>query len=377
MSIMKGVLSGGGGGGGGVTAPSLQLGLTLASDKTELQYDVVNNDALNPSAVELAFTSSALKAVEYDHGTPQSPSYAIDPGQTRTIEFQRDTGAPTYGNPDVTETITGTLADGATVSSSVIVQGIQFKSAVRALGVPRFEFLWDSIGVVTGEVTNSGSVGATRNAIVYNSPTASATSDEFDGALHITASNQYVQAISGQEPLRTDFCRTQDRSYIFVWDNVSDLSTNSYLMITDGNGSNNGPGWTSTGTTYVKSQYCWTGGAVDLSAANGTHSAGGTAEDMLITQLSSGDPRRCFMAISYDHAAGTATIRWKQSGHAAGHTYRTSGSNADSSAGALTVRWVGWSAGSTANDADWRYTGVVDGIITASLFDQLAGIAGL
>ena len=376
MAIMRGVVSGGGGGGGGVTAPTLEVGLTLASSSTELEYDIVNNDADNPAAVELAFAESALKAVAYDHGTPQSPSYAVDPGQTRTVSFERDTGAPSYGNPDVTETITGTLADGATVSSSVTVQGIQFKTAVRALAEPRFEFLWDSIGMSSGEVTNTGSVGTSRNAIVYNSPTASSTSDQFEGSLHITASNQYVQAISGQEPLRTDFCRNQDRSYIFVWDNVTDLSTYSYLMISDGNGSNNGPGWTSTGTTYVKSQYCWTGGAVDLSAANGTHSAGGTPEDMLIT-MNGSEPRRCMMAISYDHAAGTATIRWKQTGHAAGHTYRTSGSNSDSSAGALTVRWVGWSAGSTANSADWRYTAVVDGLVSASLFDQLAGIAGL
>ena len=230
---------------------------------------------------------------------------------------------------------------------------------------------------MTGEVTNSGSVGATRNAILYNGAAVSATSDGFDGKLEITASNQYVQAIAGQEPLRADFCRTQDRSYVFVWDNITDLSAWSYLMISDGNGSNNGPGWTTTNATYVRSQYCWTGGAVELSAANGTHSAGGTAEDMLITRMGSGDPRRCMMTISYDHAGGTATIRWKQTGHASGHTYRTSGSNADSSAGALTVRWAGWSAGSTAYEADWRYTAVVDGLVDAALFDQLAGIAGL
>lgn len=375
MGIMGGIVSGGGGG-AGVTAPTLEVGLSLTSSETQLEYDIVNNDSDNPAAVELAFTNSALKAVTYDHGTPQSPSFAIDPGQTRTVNFERDTGAPTYGDPDVTETITGTLADGGTVSSSVTVAGIQFKSAIRSLGVPLFEFLWDS-STMTGEVTNTGSVGATRNAILYNGAAVSATSDGFDGKLEITASNQYVQAIAGQEPLRADFCRTQDRSYVFVWDNITDLSAWSYLMISDGNGSNNGPGWTTTNATHVRSQYCWTGGAVELSAANGTHSAGGTAEDMLITRMGSGDPRRCMMTISYDHAGGTATIRWKQTGHASGHTYRTSGSNADSSAGALTVRWAGWSAGSTAYEADWRYTAVVDGLVDAALFDQLAGIAGL
>ena len=108
MGIMGGIVSGGGG--GGVTAPTLEVGLSLTSSETQLEYDIVNNDSDNPAAVELAFTNSALKAVTYDHGTPQSPSFAIDPGQTRTVNFERDTGAPTYGDPDVTETITGTLA---------------------------------------------------------------------------------------------------------------------------------------------------------------------------------------------------------------------------------------------------------------------------
>ena len=362
-------------GAAGVTAPTLEVGLTLSSSSTQLEYDIVNNDSDNPAAVELAFTQSALKAASFDHGTAQSPSYAIDPGQTRTVNFERDTGAPDYGDADVVETITGTLADGATISSSVTVQGIQFKNALRSLAVPRFEFLWDSASM-TGEVTNSGSVGSTRNAIIYNGPTVASASDGFDGRMSMTASNQYVQAIAGSEPLRDDFCRTQDRSYVFVWENVSDISS-GYIMISDGNGTNNGPGWTSAGASYVKSQYFWTGGAVDLSAANGTHSAGGSAEDFVIDNMSDGTARRCLMVLSYDHAAGTGTIRWKQAGHSAGHTYRTSGCNSDSAAGALTVRWAGWSAGGNSIDIDWRYTAVVDGVVSASLFDQLAGIAGM
>ena len=365
----------GGGGGGGVTAPSLPSGLTLSSSATTLSFSVTNNDADNPCAIDLAFSSSALQAAAWDQGTATSPSFVIEGGATRALTLERGSGAPEFGDPNVTETVTALLADGSTVSTTVSVAGIQFHTAVSSLNTPLFEFLMDAVDG-SGNMVNTGSVGSSRNAVLGNTAVSS-TSDQFQGAVNFDSSSDYITSIGGSEPLSSDFCRNQSRSYIFVWDTVTDLSTSAYIAIANGSASNNGWGWLHTTATLVKSQYLWSSSATNLSAANGTHSGSGSAQDLVTTKMPDGSPRRCFVTVSYDHSAVTATVRWKKQGDPAGHTYRTSGTSTGTSSGAQNVRWAGWTSGGSANEVNWRYIAVVNGTVSAAFFDQLAAIAGI
>ena len=115
----------GGGGGGGVTAPSIQSGLTFAEEDSVLSINLVNNDADNPAALDLSFSDSILKAPlgAFDNGTATSPSYVLEPGETRAISLERDIGTPAYGDAPVSCTISALLADGSTSVTSVTVEG--------------------------------------------------------------------------------------------------------------------------------------------------------------------------------------------------------------------------------------------------------------
>lgn len=115
----------GGGGGSGVTAPSIQSGLTFVEEDSVLSINLVNNDADNPAALDLSFSDSILKAPldSFDNGTTTSPSYVLEPGETRAITLERDTGSPSYGDAASSCTISALLADGSTSVTSVTVEG--------------------------------------------------------------------------------------------------------------------------------------------------------------------------------------------------------------------------------------------------------------
>jgi hypothetical protein len=144
------------GGGGGVTAPTLEVGLTLANTTNELEFDIVNNDSENPAVVELAFSQSKLKAKTWDDGTTSSPSFAMDPGSTRAVTFTR----ASYGSGDVTETVTATLADGTTASTTVTVNGgLKISGYLASLSAPTFEFLMNEMDEVWCPHAQYGVVG--------------------------------------------------------------------------------------------------------------------------------------------------------------------------------------------------------------------------
>lgn len=115
----------GGGGGGGIIAPSIQSGLTFLEADTVLSINLVNNDTNNPAALDLSFSDSILKAPldSFDNGTTTSPSYVLEPGETRAITLERDIGTPGYGDTPASCTISALLADGSTSTTSVTVEG--------------------------------------------------------------------------------------------------------------------------------------------------------------------------------------------------------------------------------------------------------------
>lgn len=375
------------GGGGGVTSPTLEVGLTLAETAATLELDIVNNDDDNPAALELAFSATALSSVStvqgqglgysgdvgFDDGTAVSPSYGLDPGSTRQVVFVRGTSSPSYGDDDVVETVTATLADGSTVSTSVTVEGPFFKTAVREISTPTFEFLMDAVDM-TGNLVNVGSLGASYNAGLYNCAVAVDVSDGFHGYVEADGASDYCKAVFGAYPTAADTLRVENRSYIFVWDNEDDIPSNKYLTIATAGSTNNAWGWMqSNASGGFKSQYLWSGSATDLSAANGTNdNMAGSAETLASTD-DDGDPRRCLLVVSYDHAAEAATVRWKQGGHGVGHTYITDDiGTADSSAGAAVMAWFGWSSGA-ASTVRWRYIAIIDSTVSSAQFEALAG----
>ncbi len=382
MGFIAGVISpSGAGGGGGVTAPTLDVGLTLVSEEKEIEFEIQNNDALNPAVVEIAFPQTALQATEWDDGTATSPSFAIDPGSTRGVTFERGTLAPDYGDPDVVETISGTLADGSTVSSSVTVEGlIAFRQYIAAsIAAPVFEYRMDAqVGAL---LTNTGSMGTATDPQMYNCATAVDTSGGFDGVVEMDSTADRVRNIFGGYPLAADILRNTDRSYIFCWENDTDVPANRYLTIATGFGTNNAWGWlqTKNAGTY-NSQYLWGGGSTDLSTANiapalipQPSNMAGTPSSFHTTTNPDGSPRRCVCVVSYDSGAGEATIRWKTDGDGIGHTYITAPAAADTAAGAADITWMGWSS-SGAADVSWRYIASVDAIVSVADMDTLCGL---
>lgn len=359
------------GGGGGVTAPSLQVGLTLDETSGTLEFEIVNNDGSNPSGLELAFSLNALEAVSWDDGTASSPSFALDPASTREISFTRGSGAPEIGDAPVVETITATLADGSTVTQTVTVEAqAVFKSLIAALAPPTHEFLMD---VTDGTyLVNTGTEGGSQpqNARLTNcSPTVDAV-DGFDG---------YLEMNSATDDIRTHSAIGRDtvvrksgtpRSWIWVWDNQTALDpSEDIISIGSAQTTNTGCGWIRTSTSNtLKSQY--NGSAVDFTAANATHSSGGTAMDCGI-----GSGIRTVLAVTYDGGTST-TIRWKQTGHASGHTYITQATTADSTSGNDNFYWCGFFH-SAANTVRYRYMCIIDHQVSLSEFDSLASSAGL
>ena len=358
--------------GGGVTAPTLEVGLTLANTTNELEFDIVNNDSSNPAVVELAFSQSKLKAKTWDDGTATSPSFAMDPGSTRAVTFTR----ASFGSDNVTETVTATLADGTTASTTVTVNGgLKISGYLASLSAPTFEFLMNEMDEAGARMLNTGSLGSDYDVTLNNMAVAT-TSDEFDGKLTSDSGSDYAQSYTS--PSATQLLRNTDRTYIFCWDNTDDLAAWKYIAI--GTGTSASPwGWLETNATYITSQYFFSSSDTELSSSNGTHSAGGTPEDMLTTAVSGmmgSTPRRCLIAAIWDQSAGEVTMRWKQTGHSTGHTYKTASVSAQTTSGNYTTRWMGWTSGSV-EDLDHRYISIIDHALTADEFDDLCALAGL
>jgi hypothetical protein len=388
MVIMQGILQGSTGGGAGVTPPTLPAGLILLETESILTVSIQNNDPVNPCVVEMAFDTSALQALAWDDGTAASPSFAVDPGGTRNVTLERGSGSPTYGDPDVHEAVTSTLADGSTVEITITVEGkISFKDAVAGISVPTFEYLMDADNGVPGptpprQMFNTGTAlqpapGFAAYDVDMENCQTTADPNGFEGYVEMGWTDDRCRSYTAGYPLKTEVLRTQDRSYVFVWDNETNIPSNAYLTLCTAGSGNNGWGWLYTNAAgQMKSQYVWGGGVTNLSAANGTNdNIAGVPEDLYSTAMPDTSPRRCLLVVAYDHATGEVTMRWKVEGNGVGHTYITAAQYAvDSTAGAAAVHWMGWSSGS-ATTVRWRYLAVVDTVIGSADFEALATLA--
>lgn len=371
----------GGEGGGGVTAPSLELGVTFGEFSPTLEYDIVNLDEENPAVVELAFSLNALEADEFDDGTAASPSFALDPGSTRAVSFVRGAGAPDLPDPAVEETITATLADGATITQTVDVEALKvFKAALATMSPPTFEFTFATAQGPGVETCVNTGTESSYLADMFNCQAEEEVIGGFDGKVRTNAGNDEIRDVISSDLIG----RTTDRSWVFVFDTYASPPTVRYLNFgtIGGYNANNAWGWIhSTGGPTFVSHYLWTGGGTNLSAENGTHSGGvpDDKEDFLIEMMDDlATPRRSVLVVTWTHGSpnGTATIRWKQTSDdpVTGHTYISAAAPDDTAATALTVRWIGYHT-SAATTVEWRYIGAVDTVLSAADFDTLASIA--
>lgn len=374
--IMQGILQGSTGGGAGVTPPSLDVGLVLSAVSPTIDFQIINQDPVNPSVVELSFDGEILMSQTWDDGDQHTPSIALDPGSSRDVTFTRSIGTPNYG-VTVSETVTATLADGSTVSSSVSVLGPEFSTALSGISPVTIEYRMDQVDVF-GKLVNTGS-RAGYPAVMSNCVATQELpiTDGFYGYVEVDGTADKVVS-SGPDAVQKEYIlRTQDRSYVMVWDNEGVMTANKHLTICTAIATDNGWGWIQTTAANVyQSRHLFASGIIELDSANGTNdNLLGSAEDFdQRWNIGTSQPIRCILAVVYDHGTGIVTFRWKQDGDGPGHTYYSEvQANQDVDTNYANVSWMGWTS-NAANMVKWRYIGVVDKAITSEDFEILNGL---
>jgi len=263
-----------------------------------------------------------------------------------------------------------------------------FKTALREIATPTIEFLMNS-RETDGTLTNTGSDSITGPAMT--SAHQDATADEtggFDGLVHISgAAGRAAQAFGASEE-KID--RSADRTWIFVFDIVANLPT-SYLNFGTPGATKNAWGWVvcgaqGTGATAGQfgSRYFFgsfkeqhSAHTVELNNIHGTGSAnrGAGSPSTCSTLTGSGIPRRTVLMYTFDHSEAAGTVRWKQTGDSAGHTYITEDVATEAGTyNAAVTYWMGYTSAGP-NGTKWKYIAVADTIFTEANFDTLADIA--
>jgi len=263
-----------------------------------------------------------------------------------------------------------------------------FKELLREFSVPEFEYTFSSNSDPgDNNCLDTGTEGV--HAAFMNNLSATASLDsvgEFEGHSKITAATHAIK--EGYADAKID--KRQDRTYIWVMDVEADLPATCYLNFGGTGASENAWGWIYVGgitTTHhssdsgvFASRYLWdspvpiSDHGIKLTAATGSHSAGGTATDFITTRIDASTPRRSVFCMAYDLSETDATVRWKQTGNGAGHTYITSGSAADTG-GIVYTYLAGYDAGNAPVGAKFKYIAVIDAVLTADQFTELADIA--
>lgn len=349
MSIIggSGIIPSGGGiapppsGSGGVIEPSIQSGLTFAGINPLLTFRLVNNDPLNPSALDLSFSDSILKAVDgtFDQGDAYSPSYVLEGGEYRDVTFERGSGAPSYGNPNLSCTISALLADGNTTTSVVTVEPALLVSGIFSSYSPLLMVDYSSLNndgslkdtplyvggstypTYTTDLTRTSSTDVNGLVGYIETGTAGASFGGRAGFPNTSTanvlSNSTVNANGGFHSLRGQ--RTQ--IYIFETGSTITSTTISYTgnpnllpFLLEFSG-------TSFGSSYLKGRYAAPGSS--------TSSRNYNSGDHTVLGVGNADPATLEMntlylyAVSYDETTETLTHRWKKTGDGEGFSYQT------------------------------------------------------
>lgn len=385
------------GAGGGVVIPTLQTGLTFDEGDALLTYQLQNNDASNPAALDLAFSGSVLEAPpgSFDNGTPGSPSYVLEGGETRNITLRRGSGAPGAGDSAADCTISALLADGNIATSVVSVQPPIFAALVGALATPLHEFRFKD-GTFANTGSRSGIVSAATPTNASAQASSSLTGLEGFATLSGISSRVTLQDASNF----VDFRLGQPRSLIWVL-NQPGASVDSGRLVATYLGRSLSPnGWggfieidgASHGRFKVSVPANAGGSQVATSlqsssaftvASTARSDAGGSPSSMAKVQGLK------LLVMTYDGTTGNdeaVRLRYKSSGEAAGHTILRPDSGAGtyydfavrSGVGSVTVPIFGGSASeNSSSDHDYCYFGIIDSEVGDADFDSLAAALGL
>ncbi len=205
----------------GITAPSLESGISLAGTATTVAFDLVNNDASNPTAIDLSFSSNYLEAASQHNGTAASPSYVLEAGETLPITLRRGSGAPSSGSEVCT--VTALLADGSTATQSVTVHAAATVAGyVASLSAPTFELKFE------GNTTNTGS-NASAFSTSNTSVSASTAVAGLTGKMLFTGSNNAFVRFPSSLVIG-DVSWSTDRSYIYIINFPSQPDANKPLV---------------------------------------------------------------------------------------------------------------------------------------------------
>lgn len=381
-------------GGAGVIVPTLQAGLTFGDTLSELTYQLQNNDADNPAALDLSFSGSVLQAVAgtFDNGDAASPSYVLEGGESRNISLERGAGAPSPGGSPTACTVSALLADGNTATSIVTVHPLSdFAGLVASISPPTYEMKF-----ANGDFTLGGSLGGSHTVSTNNASAQTSTAiDGLDGYAQLTGTNGYAQFTAPSDTI--DWRVGQARSWVLVLNQPGAATIAGYKILSNFMGAIN-DGWSgriyidpdssrhftvyppnSTGTGY---------GAIKLEASSSHIIPSAARGAQGISKMGNGQGVK-LLVFTYDGTSGNNTavrLRYKSAGDPAGHSVLSpSGTGAQyaftprTGTADDTFEVFGESSTSPSGpqDLQYAYWAVIDSEVSDSDFDTLAGRLGL
>lgn len=298
--------------GGGVSAPELESGVEVASSEAMVGFDLTNPDASAPYAVALAFSEGVLSAPSPDRGTASAPVFALAAGETRAVTLARTTSGPRGEDDAITETITATGPGGVTATATVLVQALTlFWQQVRSnYSAGHFWTLTaDTGGLLTDEAITYTAQHATYTGCARSTDQVV---DLIDGSVVVQSGDRlHVSAMPRSE---TSWSAT-DRSMVILFE-LDGSSADTYLFV---NQDAHQPGYVYFPAGGEARVYRPTSTQVGSLDTSGSHTGGGASE--AVTNTSTG---LLLLAMSYNNAAGSLTVRWKLAGHTkVGHSYFT------------------------------------------------------
>jgi hypothetical protein len=350
--------AGGGGGSNDAGLPASGFELNASSDQVSVEF---TNAGSTPAPVELSFAEGFLKGVNPDAGTPQSPSYVIDPDSSpRTIYLERDGALST--NPD-TDVVTFT-GNGGIIGTQIYTITSSVAHVVRNFGItPTFEFKFE-------DLTNTGSV-ATGDYLIQADYTVQASSEQtgFTGyadlAAGSAANSAIYKSLGATATQAWNRSPSQDRSWIYCWSQPATM-TGTYTYANSTAFGKSGIGWVQiSGSTWQINDPTFT---LDTSHS---FSTGGASK-----ATTTGASTLNVLVGVWDSTASTLTHYWKKTGDGTGYS---SGSVSTSNQGtpSSNTHYLTGRTTSVANPLRTRYIAAVDYKMTAANFETLTTFLGL
>jgi hypothetical protein len=253
--------------------------------------------------------------------------------------------------------------------------GGTFKEQMADLGDgPTYEFLFDAVDG-SGDLVNTGTISG--NATMFYGgdvgTTVSTTSDEFDGKGRVPGAGS-PQSSWRQTLTKSTITSHVDRSWVFVWENTTNLGGNKQIVAFAGELGSGG----NFGDIKHQSDVYHQDGTVSAGPLDAITATGHSVDPADATDMTGDTGLRNVLIITYELGETDMIFRWKQTGDPPGHTFKTlDQSSTPSPTSTTTVVWAGARGYDAVTNSDWRYIAVVDHVISESEADALFDVAGL